>query len=159
MILGQFSLMGYRRPTHKKGYFYKREYTYDAEHDCYTCPQSQTLRYATTSREGYRHYQSDPSICRHCPELSCCTRNKQSVKTLTRHVWEDSKERVNARRLSPQGKAIYVRRKEAVERSFVDTKQLHGYRYARFRGKSKVQMQCLMAAAVQNMKKIALMAA
>lgn len=154
-----YAVMGYRRPTHKKGYFYKREYTYDAEHDCYTCPQGQTLRYATTSREGYRHYQSNPSICRHCPELSRCTRNQQSVKTLTRHVWEDSKERVNAHRLSPQGKAIYARRKETVERSFADAKQLHGYRYARFRGRDKVQMQCLMAAAVQNMKKIALMAA
>lgn len=28
-----YGVMGYRRPTHKKGYFYKREYRYGATHD------------------------------------------------------------------------------------------------------------------------------
>src|ERR1035437_3913571 len=32
------------------------------------------------------------------------------------------------------GKRIYKRRKETVERSFADAKQLHGHRYARMRG-------------------------
>ncbi|SBW01461.1 hypothetical protein KL86DPRO_11974 [uncultured delta proteobacterium] len=43
-----------------------------------------------------------------------------------------------------------------MERSFADGKELHGHRYARFRGLAKVQMQCLLSAACQNMKKIAL---
>lgn len=154
-----YGVMGYRRPTHKQGYFYKREYQYDSDQDTYTCPQGELLIYKTTSREGYRHYQSNPEICIKCPVRERCTRNKQCVKTVTRHVWEDSKERINQHRLTPEGKAIYARRKETVERSFADAKQLHGYRYARFRGKSKVQAQCLLAAAVQNMKKIAQMAA
>ena len=50
---------------------------------------------------------------------------------------------------------IYARRKETVERSFADAKQLHGLRYARLRGLDKVKEQCLLAAACQNMKKIA----
>jgi hypothetical protein len=33
------------------------------------------------------------------------------MKTITRHVWEDSKERINAHRLTPAGKAIYTKRK------------------------------------------------
>ena len=74
-------------------------------------------------------------------------------------MWEDSKERVNVYRLSERGKAIYQRRKETVERSFADAKELHGYRYARYRGLQKVAAQCLLTAAAQNMKKIALMAA
>lgn len=156
---GLYGVMGYRRPTHKKGYFYKREFVYDEKQDHYTCPQGQILIYSTTSREGYRHYHSDASICGNCPDLHRCTHNQQHIKTLTRHVWEDSKERVNAHRLTPEGKAVYARRKETVERSFADAKQLHGYRYARFRGREKVQMQCLLAAAAQNMKKIAQMAA
>ena len=49
-----------------------------------------------------------------------------------------------------------MRRKETVERSFADSKQLHGHRYARLRGIGKVFEQCLLCAAVQNMKKIAL---
>ena len=43
-----------------------------------------------------------------------------------------------------------------MERSFADAKQLHGHRYARFRGLLAVTCQCLLAAAAQNIKKIAL---
>ena len=152
-------VMGYRRPNHKQGYFYKREYRYDPQADEYRCPAGERLIYRTTSREGYRHYQSDPAICRHCEYRPRCTRNAKHHKTLTRHVWEDSKERANVYRLSERGKAIYQRRKETVERSFADAKELHGYRYARYRGLQKVAAQCLLTAAAQNMKKIALMAA
>ena len=154
-----YAVMGYRRPTHKAGYFYKREYIYDELNDQYTCPADQAIFYKTTSREGYRHYQSNPKICVNCALINRCTRNANKVKTITRHVWEDSKERINQHRLTDKGKVIYARRKETVERSFADAKQLHGYRYAQFRGRTKVQMQCLMVAAAQNMKKIALMAA
>lgn len=154
-----YGVMGYRRPPHKKGYFYKREYTYDAEQDCYQCPQGKMLIYKTTNREGYRHYQSDPDTCRSCPVRNRCTQNKKYIKTITRHVWEGSKERIDQHRLSEVGKAIYARRKETVERSFADAKELHGYRYARFRGKNKVQAHCLLAATAQNMKKIAQLAA
>lgn len=57
------------------------------------------------------------------------------------------------------GKRLYAPRKETVERSFADAKELHGHRYARFRGLSKVQAQCLLSAACQNMKKMALLLA
>ena len=66
-------------------------------------------------------------------------------------------ERLNEHRLTAWGKRLYKRRKETVERSFADAKQLHGHRYARMRGIDKVREQCLLAAACQNMKKMALM--
>ncbi len=47
------------------------------------------------------------------------------------------------------GQRIYARRKQTVERSFADAKQLHGHRYARMRGLRKVAEQCLLAAWVQ----------
>jgi hypothetical protein len=74
---------------------------------------------------------------------------------VTRHVWQHFKEQLNANRLSVSGKEIYKHRKETVERSFADAKQLHGHRYARFRGLAKVKAQALLAAACQNMKKMA----
>ena len=70
-----------------------------------------------------------------------------------------SRERNDANRLTAWGKAIYRRRKETVERSFADAKQLFGHRYARFRGLTRVRVQCLLAAAAQNIKKIALVTA
>ena len=156
---GVYGVMAYRRSNHRQGYFYKRQYEYHAKEDHYTCPRDQVLIYKTTSREGYSHYQSNPDICKQCPDRNQCTANANHVKTVTRHVWESSKERMTEHRLSAKGKAIYARRKETVERSFGDAKELHGYRHARFRGLDKVQMQCLMTASAQNMKKIAMMAA
>ena len=78
------------------------------------------------------------------------------IKVVTRHVWADQRERCDSHRLTPQGKAIYKRRKETVERSFADAKQLHGHRYARYRGILAVTWQALLAATAQNIKKIAM---
>jgi transposase len=151
-----YGVIGYRRLNHKPGYFYKREYRYDAEADVYICPAEQRISYNTTNRQGYREYKSDPSLCKNCPLLMQCTRSKDHVKVITRHVWQDAKERIDQHRKTAAGKKIYARRKETVERSFADGKQLHGHRYARLRGINKVQEQCLLSAACQNMKKIAM---
>ena len=150
-------VIGYRTPTHRDGYFYKREYKYNQELDVYICPNGQLLPYRTTNREGYRQYHSDPAQCAECPVRQKCTESRNSTKVVTRHVWEQSKERIDQHRLQRAGKRIYKRRKETVERSFADAKQLHGHRYARMRGLAKVQQQCLLAAAAQNIKKIALL--
>ena len=153
-ILG---VTGYRNPTPpKSGMMRKSKYVYERQADGYRCPNGQLLTYATTDRNGYRHYKSDPAICRACPLLASCTSNANAVRTITRHVWQDEREEVDQRRLTPWGKAIYKRRKETVERSFADAKQLFGHRYARFRTLVRVRCQCLLAAAAQNIKKIAL---
>jgi len=151
-----FGVIGYRRPTHRDGYLRKRDFHYDAKRDGYRCPNGQLLTYRTTNREGYREYRSDPKHCRVCPLLASCTQNAQKIKTMTRHVWEESRERVDARRLTEEGRQIYKRRKETIERSFADGKELHGQRYVRMRGLLRAQEQCLLTAACQNMKKMAL---
>jgi transposase len=153
-ILG---VTGYRAPTPPKpGMMRRSQFTYDPADDVYRCPAERTLRYATTDRDGYRHYKSDPSICQACPLLASCTASATAERVLMRHVWQDARERTDAHRLTAWGKAIYKRRKETVERSFADAKQLFGHRYARFRSLARVTWQCLLAAAAQNMKKIAM---
>lgn len=152
-------VMGYRRPNKGKGLLRKNAFSYEKDSNSYRCPQGQSLLYNTTNRDGYHEYKSDPAICRNCPLLKQCTRSKNQTKVLTRHVFEEAKEAANQTRLSAWGKKIYQRRKETVERSFADAKQHHGHRYARFRGLQNVQMQCLMAGAAQNIKKMALLLA
>ncbi|EBE0837637.1 IS1182 family transposase [Salmonella enterica] len=149
---------GYRRPNKGQNEYQKKQFTYDPEKDMYVCPAGAALRYGTTDRNGYRHYRSDKAVCAVCPERGKCTKSRQMQKTITRHVWEEAKEKANALRLTKWGKKVYARRKETVERSFADAKQHHGHRYARFRGLLKVQMQCLLAATAQNLKKMALLA-
>jgi transposase len=151
-----YGVIGYRRPTHRDGYRRKRDFHYEAKLDGYLCPNGQLLTYRTTNREGYREYRSDQKLCRACPLLASCTQNAQKIKTVTRHVWEESRERVDAHRLTEEGRQIYKRRKETIERSFADGKELHGQRYVRMRGLLRAQEQCLLTAACQNMKKMAL---
>ena len=156
---GLYGVMGYRRPSHREGYFHKREYQYDAETDTYQCPAGQVIVYRGTNRSGYREYASDARQCANCPQRTQCTQSKNHQKLITRHVWQGFKEEIDANRLTDLGKRLYAPRKETVERSFADAKELHGHRYARFRGLAKVQAQCLLSAACQNMKKMALVLA
>lgn len=154
---GIYGVTGYRQPNHGEGLFSKRKFRYDGERDVYVCPNQQLLHYRTTNRQGYRQYHSDAVQCRQCPLRMQCTRSRNMVKVVTRHVWQEARDRVDSHRLEERGKKIYERRKETVERSFADAKQLHGHRYARMRGLTNVREQCLLAATAQNIKKIALL--
>src|SRR5690606_12690379 len=139
-------VVGYKRPHGPRDTLRKTQFTFDRKQNAYRCPNGQWLAYATTNRNGYREYKSDPAICRDCPLLANCTQSRKQQKVVVRHVWEEDKERINANRLTEWGKRAYKRRRETVERSFADAKQLHGHRYARFRGLKRVQAQCLLAA-------------
>ena len=74
---------------------------------------------------------------------------------VTRHVWQDDLDQADAFTKTPAGKNIYAWRKQTIERSFADAKQLHGFRYARMRGNANMREQSFLTAAVQNMKKMA----
>lgn len=151
-----FGVIGHRRYSSPKGMIPKRKFRYDEERDCYICPCGQELQYRTTTREGYREYASKSEVCRKCEVLKECTRSSNCRKVLTRHVWSESMEEVRDNRLSEEGKRLYKARSQTVERSFADAKELHGYRYCRYRGREKVQEQALLTASAQNIKKMAL---
>lgn len=70
-------------------------------------------------------------------------------------MWEKYRDEVYIFTHTDEGKEIYAKRKEKIERSFAESKELHGLRYCRMRGNERVSEQCLLTAAVQNMKKIA----
>lgn len=149
------SVVAYRRSPHKKGMFSKSKFIYDFDKDIYICPNNYALIYKTTTREGYKEYRCFEEICFNCPYRERCISEKSKYKIIRRHVWEDFKDDNKNFLKTEKGKAIYKRRKETIERSFADSKNLHGLRYARMRGIKKVSEQCLLTAAVQNMKKIA----
>ena len=134
-----FALIGHRRFHPVKGLYGKFKFKYDQDKDEYQCPNKEILKYRTTSREGYREYISDSKICETCPLLSKCTRSKTIKKVVTRHVWESNKEWVHSNGLTKSGKMLYKKRKETIERSFADAKQICGYRYCcHLRGKRHV---------------------
>lgn len=76
-------------------------------------------------------------------------------RLVTRHVWLDDLEQTDAFTKTHNGKRIYARRKQTIEHSFAEAKELHGLRYARVPGIRNMYEQAFLAAAVQNMKRIA----
>ena len=100
---------GYRRPNKGQNEYQKKHFRYDPQKDVYVCPAGAELCYGTTDRNGYRHYRSDRAVCTGCPVHNNCTKNSGMQKTITRHVWEDAKERANALRLTKWGKKVYTR--------------------------------------------------
>jgi len=154
--LGIQAAMGKRRGVQQKGKYGKYKFVYLKEWDVYICPERNYLEYVTTNRNGYREYKCKNHRCATCPRREQCLTKKQKTKSLSRHVWEDFKDEAYVFTHTEEGKKIYARRKETVERSFADSKELFGLRYCKMRGLSKVAEQCLLTAAAQNMKKIAM---
>jgi len=153
--MGIQGAMGYRRGCQQKGKFGKYKYIYLKEWDVYICPERNYLEYVTTDREGYREYRAKNEKCANCTRREECLSEKARTKSLKRHVWEDYKDIFYEFTKTEVGKLIYKGRKETIERSFADSKELHGLRYCRMRGRQKVSEQCLLTATAQNMKKIA----
>lgn len=150
------AVIGFRRSQHEKGKYSKYSFQYVKELDIYVCPDLRALKYKTTTRDGYKEYISNKDDCCNCPLKEKCLTGKNERKEIRRHVWEEHKEKVYHFTRSEKGKRLYKKRKETVERSFADSKELHGLRYCRLRGKAGVSEQCLLTAAAQNIKKIAM---
>ena len=154
---GVQAVLGYRRHTHEHGTYGKYRFRYESALDCYICPEGCLLRHRTTNRQGYREYYSDAKDCSMCPRRAECFGASTARREVTRHVWQDDLEQADAFTKTPAGKQLYAWRKQTVERSFADAKQLHAFRYARMLGIANMREQAFLTAAVQNMKKMAML--
>lgn len=96
---------------------------------------------------------SDKENCMECPDIRRCC-EKQGYRVIRRHIKEELNEEFRNNRISPEGKDLYKMRKEKIERSFADSKQNHGYRYAMYKGIKKNQNYTWLICATQNMKNI-----
>lgn len=150
-----FGVIGYRRYAKAETTVRKYRFKYNKEMDCYICPETGIILPYTgrIDRNGYKYY-SDRKNCEGCPQEEGC-RGKQKYRVITRHICEELTEENRERRLSERGKELYKLRKEKIERSFADSKQNHGYRYAMYKGIEKNQNYTWLICAAQNMKNIA----
>ena len=136
-----FGVFGYRRYGTSDSRKEKRKYEYVSDLDIYYEKSTgEVLEYnGLIDRLGYKKYQ-----------------NSDKTKIVRRHIHEEWNEIFNKNRLSDFGKDLYKRRKEHVERSFADSKQNHGYRYAMYKGIKKNQNYTWLICAAQNIKNIAI---
>ncbi len=138
---GIFGVIGYRRYGSKESREEKRKYIYVKSEDYYYEKETgEVLEYTgLIDKLGYKKYQ-----------------NLDKTKIVRRHIHEEWNEIFRENRLSKEGKELYHFRKEKVERSFADSKNNHGYRYAMYRGLEKNQNYTWLICAAQNMKNIAI---
>ena len=155
---GRLPSLPYKRPMGKKGFFFPYEYVYDEYYDCVVCPNNQALPYATTNREGYREFKSNPKVCKACPYLYKCTQSKNFQKVVTKHIWEDYIDKAEDIRYSPAGKESYRLRSQTIERVFADAKEKYGMRYTLYRGLPQVTNWVRLKFACMNLKKLAMWA-
>ena len=152
---GKILSTAYTRPRTMKGGHEWWKYVYDEYYDCVLCPENNVLKYSTTNRDGYREYKSDPQVCCNCPTRHLCTKNKDCIKTVTRHIWSDYVEMAEEARCKPICKRMYKARKETIERVFADAKEQHGMRYTRYTGLAQVRNWVKLKFAAMNLKKFA----
>lgn len=152
---GKVLSTAYKRPQTMKGGHKWWKYVYDEYYDCVICPEYQPLQYSTTNREGYREYKSDPKICANCPTRALCTKSKDCVKTVTRHIWKEYEELADDARYTPFYARMYKLRKETIERVFADAKEKHAMRYTNLRGLAQVRNWVRLKFAAMNLKKLA----
>lgn len=151
-----YGVIGYRRYQQGETKIRKNEFKYKKEIDSYICPRTGViLPYTgTIDRNGYKKYSSKEN-CKGCPHIEeCCKR--QGYRVIRRLICEEINEKARERRLSERGKQLYKLRKEKIERSFADSKNNHGYRYAMYKGIEKNQNYTWLICAAQNMKNIAI---
>jgi len=151
-----FGVIGYRSYAQGETKIKKYKFKYNQEKDYYICPETGVILGYTgrIDRNGYKYY-SDKTNCSECPEIEKCCK-KQGYRIIRRHIREELNENSRERRISERGKTLYKMRKEKIERSFADSKQNHGYRYAMYKGIEKNQNYTWLICAAQNMKIIAI---
>ena len=153
---GRIPVLPYKRPMGKDGFFRPYEFVYDEYYDCVLCPENSVLKYATTTREGYRQFKSDSDICQNCPSRYKCTENKNCVKTVEKHVWTDYLELVEDYRHTPPLRKLYEHRKETIERVFADAKEKCAMRFTYLKGLTRNLGWVRLKFAAMNLKKYAI---
>lgn len=140
------------------GILSREDFSYDKERDVYVCPQGKTLK--TTGRlHGGKTllYRSSKYDCDSCPLKPRCCPTTPSRK-VPRDVNEAARDYVR----SLMGSEAYVqsgRERKKIERLFGDAKRNLGLTRLRLRGLTGARDEFLLTATVQNLRRLAKLAA
>jgi len=134
-------------------YYGKTRFTYDAERDEYRCPHDQPLRRRKAKyTEEVVVYQAAAATCNACPLKAHCTASDHG-RQVRRAFAEASRDRVRADHATAAYRKAMRKRQVWVEPLFGEAKQWHGLRQFRLRGLQRVNMEGLLIAAGQNLKR------
>ena len=142
------------RSARKDGTLSRADFTYDADHNVYICPQGKPL--TTTGRvhqDRTVYYRSSRLDCAACPQKSkCCP--KAPSRRIPRDIDEDARDHARSLAGTPAFEQSRRDRKK-VEMAFAHLKRIFGLGRLRLRGPCGAQDEFLLAATAQNLIKLA----
>ena len=144
------------RPDHRSrtGVYPQSDFAYDPNQDCYLCPQGQRLpRSSSDARKGVTIYRAPAKVCKHCPVKPQCTKGRYG-RVIQRLPFQEVVDRAGSY-LETEGYQKAMRKRMVwIEPLFGEAKQWHHLGQFRLRGLHKVNMEALLIASGQNLKRL-----
>ena len=135
--------------------FNNDKFSYNKEQDCYICPVGNQLERSQFKRDkNAAIYKAGRKICQQCQHFQKCVTSKNSGRQIQRNANEQYIEWADNCLPRYERKRLMSRRQYKAEGSFADAANNHGFKRSRFRGIEKVQIQNLLIAAIQNLRKL-----
>jgi transposase len=151
--------MALHRSGGKPNLFGRDDFTYDSKEDVYICPSGELLR-AVGKKANEEQigkviiYRAKASSCKACELRQSCTTSKNQGRYLRRGPVEEYVDVVRAYRGSEPYEKALRKRRVWVEPLFGEAKQWHGLLSFRLRMLEKVNIEGLMVASGQNIKRL-----
>jgi transposase len=140
-------------PAPKTNLYGIEKFTYDPETNRYQCPEGKRLTYLGVNPRNRNHiYRATRKRCQECAHKSQCTRGR--YRQIAIHVHEAARQRAHERTTVPAFAAAQRQRRK-VEALFAELKNQIGLRRVRLRRMKHVREQFFLAAAAQNLKRLA----
>jgi transposase len=135
--------------------FSKSQFTYNAEENCYYCPEGHPLIYSTQDTRGEQlvYRIKDANLCRQCKNFGICTNARQGRK-IKRLIREELKEKIERQFNEPESQEIYVRRKTRAEHPFGHIKHNLGIRNFLLRGRDGAKAEISIGATCFNIARM-----
>ena len=134
-------------------YFKAADFTYDAELDVYSCPKGETLTLVSVDTVNQRKlYRAPTNSCTACPLRKKCTANRRG-RQIYRSMHAELLDRVRGYDGTPMFEKAMRKRRVWVEPLFAEAKQWHGLSRFRLRGVHNVNIEGVLIAAGQNLKR------
>jgi hypothetical protein len=142
-----------RSEVGQEGRFSRKDFSFDATNNVYICPNGKTLRSTGKIHAGTtRKHRAKKSECTACPLKPVCTLSP--MRSVNRDVNEGARDYAR----SLMGSDAYrqsVRERKKIEHRFAETKTTLGLIRLRLRGLTGATDEFLLAAMVQNLKRLA----
>lgn len=134
--------------------FDRSHFTYDAEHDCFVCPEGHRLACKGIDRKKHSYSYYAGAVCRTCKHMGRCTTNRLQGRKVRRYEYETLRTRLEDRYKQPEAQRIFARRKAKVEHPFGHIKRNLGAGHFLLRGLSGVRTEMSLLAGCFNMRRM-----